>query len=324
MKKTFNGPPRKASFTKPGRKEFSYRKEHPKEPTRDFSKTKAQRVPEKSFKESSFSSKKLQTTISKQQSKLGTSWGPVATWYDKHLEGGKDTYHEKVVYPNLLRILDDVTDKHIVDLACGQGQFSRMLTDVKAKVIGVDIGKELIAIAEKKNLTPKNKFSLHYFVSSSHDLFMVKSETQDAVVCILALQNIEKLQETLKEVSRVLKSGGKFICVINHPSFRNPTHTHWGYDEHEDKQYRRVEEYLSESKVKIDMTPGSKSDKKFTVSFHRPLQVYVKALTKYGFAITRLEEWVSHRESEKGPRKRAEDRSRKEIPLFMCIETTKH
>ena len=68
------------------------------------------------------------------------------------------------------------------------------------------------------------------------------------------------------------------------------------------------------------MTPGSKTDKKFTVTFHRPLQVFVKALSKSGFALTRLEEWISHKESEKGPRQKAENKSRKEIPLFMCLE----
>lgn len=266
-------------------------------------------------------SKKTSSKDYKSQHAQDTSWGGVATWYDKHLEKSGDTYHEKVVYPNLLRLLDDVHDKHILDLACGQGQFSQMLADKGAKVIGVDLGKELIEIAEKNN--SKHKFSLHYFTSPSDDLYMVKDASEDAVVCVLALQNIEKLQETFKEVSRSLKDGGRFICVINHPSFRNPTHTHWGYDENEDKQYRRVEEYLSESKMKIDMTPGSAKDKKFTVSFHRPLQVYVKALTKAGLVITRLEEWSSHKESERGPRKRAEDKSRKEIPLFMCIEGRK-
>ncbi len=251
----------------------------------------------------------------------GTSWGPVATWYDKHLEHGAETYHEKVVYPNMLRLLGDVKGKQILDLACGQGQFSRILGDNGAKVIGVDIGKELIAIAEKKNT--EHTFSAHYFVSSSDDLYMIKDSAQDIAVCILALQNIEHLQKTLQEVSRVLRPHGRFLCVINHPSFRNPRHTHWGYDEHENKQYRRVEEYLSESKIKIDMTPGSRTDKKFTVSFHRPLQVYVKAFAKAGLAITRLEEWESHKKSEKGKRQHAEDLSRKEIPLFMCIEVQK-
>ena len=160
-------------------------------------------------------------------------------------------------------------------------------------------------------------------MSPSDDLYMVKDDSQDAVLCVLALQNIEKLQETIDEVSRTLKKGGRFICVINHPSFRNPKKTHWGFDEKGDTQYRRVDEYMSESHIKIDMTPGSFKDKKYTVSFHRPLQVYVKALAKRGLPITRLEEWVSHRESEKGPRQKAENISRKEIPLFMCIEATK-
>lgn len=250
-----------------------------------------------------------------------TSWGGVATWYDKHLEKSGDTYHDKVVHPNLLRILGDIKSKQILDLACGQGIFSRLMADKGANVIGVDLGKELIDIAEKKN--KDYKFKVHYYHTAAHDLYMVKDGTKDIAVCVLALQNIEKLQDTIQEVSRVLKKGGKFIMVLNHPAFRNPTHTHWGYDEKEKKQYRRVEEYLSESKIKIDMTPGSLKDKKFTVSFHRPLQVYVKSLSKYNLAITRLEEWESHRESQSGPRKDAEDKSRKEIPLFMCLEAIK-
>lgn len=250
-----------------------------------------------------------------------TSWGGVAEWYDKHLEKGNGTYHDKVVHPNLLRMLGELKDKHVLDLACGQGIFSRLMADKGASVVGVDLGKELIDLAEKRN--KDYKFKVHYFRSGADDLYMVKDGTKDIVVCVLALQNIEKLQETFSEVSRVLRKGGRFVTVLNHPAFRNPTHTHWGYDEEENRQYRRIEEYLSESKIKIDMTPGSPSDKKFTVSFHRPLQVYAKALSKNGLAITRLEEWVSHKESQSGPRKKAEDKARKEIPLFLCVETVK-
>lgn len=247
-----------------------------------------------------------------------TSWGGVADWYDKHLEGGEDTYHAQVVFPNLIRLLGDVKEKHVLDLACGQGIFSRLLKQGKAEVTGVDIARELIDIAEKKNRT--EHISIRYFATPSDDLYMIKNKTQDVVVCILALQNIEKLQDTLKEVSRILKKGGKFLFVLNHPCFRIPKVSSWGYDEHTKTQYRRLDEYMSESKVKIDMTPGTEKNKKYTVSFHRPLQVYIKALAKHGFAITKLEEWQSHKESEKGPRQEAENKSRKEIPLFLCIE----
>lgn len=267
--------------------------------------------------------KKNPTTTNHAQDKdTKTSWGSVASWYDKHLEKNDDTYHMKVVYPNLLRMMGDVKGKHVLDLACGQGQFSRILVDGGAFVIGADIGKELIEIAEKKN--KDTKFKAHFFATPSHDMYMVKDGTQDVLVCVLALQNIEKLSETFHEVSRVLKREGRAYLVLNHPSFRNPTHTHWGYDEHEQKQYRRVEAYMSESKIKIDMTPGAKTNKQFTYSFHRPIQVYMKAFAKHGLAVTRLEEWVSHKESEKGPRQHAENVSRKEIPLFMAIELVKN
>jgi len=32
---------------------------------------------------------------------------------------------------------------------------------------------------------------------------------------------------------------------------------------------------------------------------------------------------MSHKDSEKGPRKQAEDKARNEIPLFMCLECVK-
>ena len=254
-----------------------------------------------------------------------TSWGGVADWYNKHLEKGDDTYHTKVIFPNILRMLGDVSGKKILDMACGQGIFAEQLRDKGAFVTGVDVAKELIKIAEEKSKTVQEKgtHKVIYHIASAEDLFMLKDKSFDIVVCILALQNIEDLQKTITEATRVLTSTGKFIFVLNHPSFRNPKQTYWGYNEADDKQYRRVDEYMSESHVRIDMTPGSTTDKKFTVSFHRPLQVYIKALSKHGFAVTHLEEWISHRESERGPKKKAEDKARKEIPLFMCLEAKK-
>lgn len=254
-----------------------------------------------------------------------TSWGGVADWYNKHLEKSDETYHAKVIFPNLLRMLGDVSGKRILDMACGQGIFAEQLRSSGAFVTGVDIGKELITIAESHNESVKEKgtHKVVYHVASADDLYMLKDASFDIVVCILALQNIENLQKTIEEASRVLTHNGKLFLVLNHPSFRNPKQTYWGYNEADDTQYRRVDEYMSESRVKIDMTPGSLKDKKFTVSFHRPLQVYVKALAKHGLLIRHLEEWNSHKESEKGPKQRAENKARKEIPMFMCIETLK-
>jgi tRNA/tmRNA/rRNA uracil-C5-methylase (TrmA/RlmC/RlmD family) len=76
-----------------------------------------------------------------------TSWGNEATWYEDHLKN-PDSYHKKVILPNVLRIMDVAPSDTILDRACGTGFFASAFLKAK-KVIGVDIGKELINIAKK-------------------------------------------------------------------------------------------------------------------------------------------------------------------------------
>ena len=249
-----------------------------------------------------------------------TSWGKVAGWYNQLLEEGEDTYQEKLIKPNLLRILEPKKGEEILDVGCGQGYFAREFGRLGAKVLGVDVAGELIKLA-KDQAGPNEK----YLVMSAEQMVSLKDNQFDSAVCVLALQNIKNLQSAVLEISRVLKPGGRAVLVLNHPTFRVPTASGWGYDETVAVQYRRVEKYLSEITQEVDMTQGVKDPKKkkFTWSFHRPLQVYFKAFAKAGLFVVRLEEWVSHKTSDKGPRKFAEDRARKEIPLFMCLELKK-
>ncbi len=250
-----------------------------------------------------------------------TSWGKVAGWYDKMLESGTDNYQSGLILPNLLRILDVKKGMTIVDVACGQGFFAREFAKLGARVYGSDVAPELIKLAGK-NTPPSLRPKISYQISPSDNLSFIKSQSIDSAVIVLALQNIEKVKETLSECFRVLKSGGRLVLVLNHPAFRIPKSSSWGWDEANKGQYRRIDQYLSELRVKIQMHPGDKPEEE-TISFHRPLQFYFKALAKNNFLVSRFEEWTSNKMSEKGPRAEAEDRARKEIPLFLCLEAVK-
>lgn len=249
-----------------------------------------------------------------------TSWGKVAEWYDDLLSTDGDSYQAKVILPNLTRRLEPKKGKMILDLACGQGFFTREWVKAGATVVASDIAAPLIDIAKKQSPQPNA-----YHVAPAHDISFVASNSLDAVTIILALQNIENLSAVCVEVARVLKPGGNFYIVLNHPAFRIPKQSSWDWDEKAKKQYRRIDAYMSESKSSIDMNPGTKeqSGKEHTVSFHRPLQVYAKLLGKAGFGITHIEEWISHKMSKPGPRGEEENRTRKEIPMFLLLEATK-
>lgn len=242
-----------------------------------------------------------------------TSWGSVANWYEEHLRGD-DTYHAKVIAPNLMRILEPRQGMQVLDLACGEGYFARLMHKSGADVIGADIAKELIAKARK------SEPGIEFHATPADKLNFAPDGSFDSIVCVLALQNMQELVPVFKECARVLRPEGRFIFVLNHPAFRIPKRTSWGWDEEKKIQYRRVDGYLSSSRSQIEMAPGS-DPSATTWSFHRSLQDHMKPLASAGFVVTRIEEWISHKQSEKGPRSDAEDAARKEFPLFMMIES---
>lgn len=246
-----------------------------------------------------------------------TSWGNVALWYDKMLEEKGSTYQKNVILPNTLRLMDIKKRETVLDLACGTGFFAREFFKKGAKIIGADISPELIEIARKNS--PKE---IEYLVSPADKLRQIKDGSVDKIAIILAIQNIENISGVFGECARVLKNGGKLFLIMNHPAFRIPKKSDWEFDEKSKIQYRRIDEYLSESKTKIEMNPG-KEDGENTISFHRPLQVYFKTLKKNGFCVSGLEEWISDKKSQSGPRATAEDKARKEFPLFLFIEAEK-
>ena len=102
------------------------------------------------------------------------------------LEEGEDTYQEKLIKPNLLRILNPHQGEEVLDAGCGQGFFAREIAKAGAKVIGIDIAGELIKLAKEKS--GKNET---YLVLSAEKMSSLVDSRFDAAICVLALQNIK-------------------------------------------------------------------------------------------------------------------------------------
>jgi ubiquinone/menaquinone biosynthesis C-methylase UbiE len=263
-----------------------------------------------------------------------TSWGKVATWYDKMIND-ENSYQNKVILPKVMRILEDNVKKNnsevILDLGCGVGFFAEKFynrfvdakasEEVKNKIIGVDISEESVEVAKTKT-----NVEIEYHTNTAESLPFLKNMSVDKIITILALQNIKFVQKCIAECGRVLKKNGKLIVVMNHPYYRIPKNTSWNWDSDNFKQYRRVDRYLSPFEIEIDMNPGKKDktvkEKKeaTTLSFHRPMSWYVNEFAKQGLLVEDMQEWISHIAADQGPKKTpALEFARQEFPLFMCL-----
>lgn len=249
-----------------------------------------------------------------QQAPLDTSWNKSAKWYDKLVGDAGSEFHTHLIIPGVLKLLFPQKNEKILDLACGQGFFSVKLAKLGARVTGADMSPRLITMARERS----HGLPIEYVICDAQDLAGVPSNQFTAVVCILALQNIESFEKVMQALNIVTQKKARFVFVLNHPHFRIPRHSGWKTDENRKTQLRWVDAYKNDMKIPIQMHPGADPDIS-TWSFHRPLESYVKSLAQNGWVVDAIEEWVSHKESHPGKTANMENRSRNEIPLFMAV-----
>lgn len=246
-----------------------------------------------------------------------TSWEPVADWYGEHSRTG-GTLISEVVHPGTVKLLDPRPSLKYLDVACGEGTLSRLIAKFGADVQGFDAAPTLVAQATRQ--APKGA---RYFTADAvkfDGLFAPQSF--DGATCTLAIQNIETFEDAFRGVASVLKPGAPFVFVLNHPCFRIPRQSGWGWDEGRKLQYRRIDKYLSSYGVEILAHPGANRSVK-TYTYHRPLSAYMDALARHGFIVEKIEEWTSNRESKPGGHSRAENAARNEIPMFLAVRAVK-
>ena len=245
-----------------------------------------------------------------------TSWQNVAPWYNRVTEQGRGHYyHQHVVIPGVIKLLDLKPEDKLLDLACGNGVLAKSIPD-DIEYLGVDNAPSLINQAKKSDRNPKHKYLI---ADVTRPLLLTQTFTHATI--ILALQNISNAQKVLENVSKLLILNSKLLIVLNHPAFRIPRQSSWGLDADRKIQYRRIDKYISPMDIPINMNPSDRGSE-VTISYHLPLSSYSKMLKDAGFVIELIEEWTSDKESE-GKAARMENRSRSEFPLFMAIKAKK-
>lgn len=241
-----------------------------------------------------------------------TDWESSSRWYDDLVGCKGHYYHQHVVLPGTLKLLDLNKDSTLLDLACGQGILARA-TPKDIPYLGIDGSFSLIQSAKKLN---RNK--LHQFREGDITKALPIEEKFSHATIILALQNLARPDLALKEAAKSLSAGGTLVMVLNHPCFRIPRQSHWGIDESKKLQYRKIDRYLTALQIPIQTHPGKK-ESTTSLTFHHSLTDISRFLFEAGFTIQLMQEWISDKKSA-GKNAKMENRAREEFPLFLALK----
>lgn len=251
-----------------------------------------------------------------------TSWETSSGWYDRIVGDQGHYYHERIILPKVLALLGltNSSSLSLLDLCCGQGILAKKIPPL-VKYVGVDAAPSLIRSA-RQSMKSHPERQAEFLVGDATAPLKLDYEAFTHGSIILALQNLDKPDLALMNFKKHLQKQAPLILVLNHPCFRIPRQSAWGFDEDKKLQYRRMDRYMGELKIPIATHPGKGQTSEQTVSFHFPLQKLASMLKTAGFLIEDIQEWCSDKASE-GKMAAAENRARKEFPLFLCVVARK-
>lgn len=254
--------------------------------------------------------------------KKETSWQGVSSWYHKSVGREGHYYHQTVILPGVLRLLEEQGKMpgRLLDAGCGQGVLARRLPPAM-EYLGFDLSSQLLQEAKRQDKNPRHRYMLHDMTKPLTEA-MTRGKPFDVATLVLALQNVGPQQQVIAHLASQLAAGGRLIIVLNHPCFRIPRQSCWQIDEQKQCRFRRLERYLSPLSVPIQMQPSLGEESPVTWSFHYPLSAYMQWLQESGCVLVGMEEWCSDKKSS-GKYAKMENRSRQEFPLFVALVARK-
>ena len=197
--------------------------------------------------------------------------------------GERDPNRSDLLDPLILDLLGEVKGKQILDAGCGDGYLSRKLARLGAQVIGVEISERMLAYAREEE--ENEPLGISYHLASCASLPFLPASAFDVVLTNNVIQDLADYQGAFREFGRLLRPGGTYLHIANHPCFMTPV---WGWvrDEEGRRMHRKVDYYFQRGPFLCPW--GAKSGMEPTVYWHRTLGDIMNELISCGFDICRV------------------------------------
>lgn len=128
-----------------------------------------------------------------------------------------------------IRRLDLKENSQVLDVCCGTGDFTIMVsqeTDKKINVTGLDFSENMLLVGKKKK--EELKLQNIEFIHGNAMELPYDENTFEAVIIGFGLRNTPDYEQVIKEMMRVVKPGGNVACLdTSHPTL--PIYKHFYY-----------------------------------------------------------------------------------------------
>jgi ubiquinone/menaquinone biosynthesis C-methylase UbiE len=219
-------------------------------------------------------------------------WNAAGEEFAARFEKHEEFFHKYMINPAIVDLLGPVEGKVVLDVACGEGHFSRKLAELakgNIQITGVDASETLIEIAKQRNKAFSN--CIQFQVGDASRMDQVPSKAFDIAICNMALMFIKRYEDAIHEVARALKPQGIFIFSLLHPCFLTPG-SDWIIDE---TQGGGTAKRIGWKTDNYHLRLAARDvlfvcDTQETYYFCRTLEDYIRTLRKNGLVVTDLRE----------------------------------
>lgn len=189
------------------------------------------------------------------------------------------TYNDFVEQPAIKSTISILNGKTVLDLGCGNGQFSKYCVDNGAlKVTAVDISKNMIELAKKEN----NHDKIEYVCTPIEDL-EVKNQKFDIIISSLMVHYIEDYTRLIEKIVSLLNTNGEFIFSTEHPIVTaRKEMNNWIIDEDRNKLHWGLDNYQEEGKREEHWYIEG------VVNYHRTISTLINTLINSGIVLEKI------------------------------------
>ena len=101
----------------------------------------------------------------------------------------------------------------LLEIGCGTAVHLAKLASAFSQLIGADISSEMVDAAWRRVHTSPYRDRIELRVDPAEELRTIDDASVDVVLCVGALEHMLDRDQVVRQVSRVLKSGGVFVLL---------------------------------------------------------------------------------------------------------------